>query len=90
VSAIIRKLDQRRRLVIPKETLSAAGFKPGDLLRVWKDVGEDGNPCLLLTLYQPGCALCGSTNVKEGDYIVFNDDKIVCNKCAAKLVEGGK
>jgi len=82
VSGIIRKLDQRRRLVIPQETLKAAGFSAGDLLCIWQDVGDDGNPCLLLTLYRPGCVLCGATGLT---YVSLDDNRLVCKDCASKI-----
>jgi len=81
MSGIVRKLDPQRRLVVPQETLARAGIKAGDLLEVWSDLDESGNPCVVLALYRPGCVICRSTTVGH----TFEDGKVICPDCIKKL-----
>lgn len=87
MSAIIRKLDPQRRMVVPQEALYAAGIKPGDLIEVYKDIGPDGLPCIVLQLYRQGCALCGKADLdpKVG-YYKAESGKLVCTNCITKML----
>lgn len=85
---IVRKLDPQRRLIIPKETLLAAGFDTGDLLHVWGDIDDSGQPCVVLTLYRPGCVFCGDCPTDDSELIILEDPhKPVCRKCITRLLE---
>jgi len=72
---LIRGLDQQRRIIIPKETLFAAGLEPGDLVELYAETGP-GGVVILLQKYRPGCVFCDE---KEG--LKRFKDRPVCGEC---------
>lgn len=74
MAGIIRRIDDKRRLVIPTEFLNYIGIKPLDYVELTIDTD---------TLYvrkskETKCVICGSSNV---DFMKF-DDKKICYHCA--------
>lgn len=83
MNGITKPVDTYNRILIPKETLAAIGVSPGDYVSITLDTSPDGFPALVLSKYDPGCALCGNTlYVKQ--FIEVNGKKI-CNDCVKTI-----
>lgn len=72
--AIVRQIDELGRVVIPAEIRSTFGISDGAALEFFLD-GET----ILLSVYRPGCALCGETEETRDVR-----GRPVCRKCAAE------
>lgn len=74
---IVRRIDELGRVVIPKEVRDNFEIMEKDSLEIFVD-GEK----IILKKYIPSCIFCGSSK----ELITYND-KLVCNKCIAKMSE---
>lgn len=74
---IVRRIDELSRVVIPKEVRDNFEIMEKDSLEIFVD-GEK----IILKKYIPSCIFCGSSK----ELITYND-KLVCNKCIAKMSE---
>jgi len=84
MQGIIRGIDPQRRIVIPKETLMAAGLEAGDLVEVFSDADTVGRPIVSLVRYTPGCCLCG-----EKTTAVEYSGRKFCEHCILELHSKG-
>ena len=89
MTGIIRGMDPQRRVIIPKETLLAAGLEARDLIELYSDVTPDGVPSIVLQKYQPGCVICSSR-----DDMRHVKGKRICYSCVEEVKdireEGGE
>lgn len=79
--AMVRKMDELGRIVLPKELRELMDIKPKDGLEIF----AEGNSRLILQKYVPACVFCGEAS----NTVVYNEKKI-CKKCLKQLVELAK
>ena len=75
--AMVRKVDELGRIVLPKELRDMMDLSPKDGVEIF----ADGNSRIILQKYLPACVFCGEAN----DVIVYNEKKI-CKKCLREIV----
>lgn len=76
-TGIIRKVDELGRVVIPIELRNKFEINEKDPIEIYVDGSS-----IILKKYEPNCIFCGSSK-KLAHY----KDKLICNKCAAKIRE---
>ncbi len=79
-TAIVRKLDNLGRMVIPVKMRSDLDIKEGDSLEILVDSNR-----IILRKYEPSiaCVFCGN-----GGEVTEFKDKIVCKECLAIISQG--
>ncbi len=76
-TGIIRRVDELGRVVIPIELRNKFGIAEKDPIEIFVDGSN-----IVLKKFEPNCIFCGSSK-KLSTY----KDKLVCDKCLAKLSE---
>jgi transcriptional pleiotropic regulator of transition state genes len=79
-TGVVRKLDNLRRIVIPKEVLDSKGMTSGTPLEVFVQGDE-----IILRKYNPGCKLCGSLQS-----VIDVDGVRICVACCKRLADAVK
>lgn len=83
MQGIPKSIDRNGRIVVPIETLRAAGLKRGDLVDISLDRDDDGDAVITIEKSSVVCCICGSE--KPGEE--FRGKKI-CRDCVGQLKEG--
>lgn len=78
---VVKKLDDLRRLVTPKEYLSHLGLAEQSFVEVY---GFDD--CILFRPHRERCAVCGCMNTEDSPLSV--DGKRFCPACVKKIHYG--
>ena len=76
-TGIIRKVDELGRIVIPIELRNKLDIAIKDPIEIFVEGSS-----IVLKKYEQNCIFCG--NSKE---LTSYKDKLICNKCLAKLSE---
>lgn len=79
-TGIIRKVDELGRIVIPIELRNKLDIAIKDPIEIFVEGSS-----IVLKKYEQNCIFCG--NSKE---LTSYKDKLICNKCLAKLSEISK
>jgi len=74
-TGIVRRVDELGRVVLPVEIRRVFNIKIRDPIEMYTEGSR-----IILQKYSPTCVFCGETQ----DTIEF-EDKLVCQKCFAKL-----
>lgn len=81
--SLIRGLDSQRRLTIPHETLKSISASPGDLLKIYSSITPEGDSCVVIRKYEPGCTFCDDPT---DSHITF-EGKRICFDCLGYIRE---
>ena len=76
-TGIIRRIDELGRVVLPIELRNKFGITEKDPMEIYVDGGS-----IILKKFEPNCVFCGSSK-KLLDY----DGKMICEKCADKIIK---
>jgi len=71
---------------IPREILTAVGARPGDMLEIWAGVTPEGGDAIFISVYNPGCSICGEV---EGKLISLKEGRL-CEDCIQVLSQEGE
>lgn len=77
MAGIIRRIDEKRRLVIPTEMLNYINIKALDYV----ELTIDKDTLYVRKAIEHKCIICGSSNV---DFVKVNDSRICCS-CATLI-----
>ena len=78
-----KMIDQKGRVLIPREGLRACNLNPEDLVEVWVKQTEDGCMVLELVPHQIRCTLCNES-LYAGKFKHFKK-KAICSECIEQL-----